>query len=138
MLLTSLHQCRPLVQAVHVLSCLCDDACKRSLAICHKSRALCPVSRLHWWGQDDNMLIEFHLSQTKGLCRAQTWMDCLTDRDANHYAISPPQRVFVDRKYSRVASKFSDSFRLGCGFRVIFTDDFRPYSKVILSGYLGI
>ena len=26
----------------HVLSCVCDNACKRSLAICHKS----PVSRL--------------------------------------------------------------------------------------------
>ena len=33
-------------KAVHVLSCLCDNACKRSLAICHKSRASCPVSRL--------------------------------------------------------------------------------------------
>ena len=33
-------------EAVHVLSCLCDNACKRSLAICRKSRALCPVSRL--------------------------------------------------------------------------------------------
>ena len=26
--------------------CLCNDACKRSLAICCKSRASCPVSRL--------------------------------------------------------------------------------------------
>ena len=33
-------------KAVHVSLCLCNDACKRSLAICHKSRALCPVSRL--------------------------------------------------------------------------------------------
>ena len=33
-------------KAVHVLSCLCDNACKRSLAICRKSRALCPVSRV--------------------------------------------------------------------------------------------
>ena len=33
-------------KAFHVLSCLCDNACKRSLAICHKSRALCPISRL--------------------------------------------------------------------------------------------
>ena len=32
-------------QAVHV-SCLCNDACKRSLAICRKSRASCSVSRL--------------------------------------------------------------------------------------------
>ena len=33
-------------KAVHVLLCLCNSACKRSLAICRKSRALCPVSRL--------------------------------------------------------------------------------------------
>ena len=33
-------------KAVHVLLCLCNNACKRSLAICRKSRALCPVSRL--------------------------------------------------------------------------------------------
>ena len=33
-------------KAVHVLLCLCNNACKRSVAICHKSRALCPVSRL--------------------------------------------------------------------------------------------
>ena len=33
-------------KAVHVLSCLCNHACERSLAICHKSRASCPVSRL--------------------------------------------------------------------------------------------
>ena len=33
-------------KAVHVLLCLCNNACKRSLAICRKSRALCSVSRL--------------------------------------------------------------------------------------------
>ena len=33
-------------KAVHVLLCLCNNACKKSLAICRKSRALCPVSRL--------------------------------------------------------------------------------------------
>ena len=33
-------------KAVHVILCLCNNACKRSLAICRKSRALCPVSRL--------------------------------------------------------------------------------------------
>ena len=32
-------------KAIHVL-CLCDNACKKFLAICHKSRASCPVSRL--------------------------------------------------------------------------------------------
>ena len=32
-------------KAVHVLLCLCNNACKRSLAICRKGRALCPVSR---------------------------------------------------------------------------------------------
>ena len=31
---------------VQVLSCLCDNACKRSLAICCNSRASCPISRL--------------------------------------------------------------------------------------------
>ena len=31
---------------VHVLSCLCDNACKRYLDICRKNTALCPVSRL--------------------------------------------------------------------------------------------
>ena len=33
-------------KAVHVLLGLCNNACKRSLAICRKSRAPCPVSRL--------------------------------------------------------------------------------------------
>ena len=47
-LLTRSHQCRRLVKkkAVHVLLCLCNNACKRSLAICRKSKAMCPVSRL--------------------------------------------------------------------------------------------
>ena len=47
-LFTRSHQCRRLVhkKTVHVLLCLCNNACKRSLAICRKSRALCPVSRL--------------------------------------------------------------------------------------------
>ena len=30
----------------NVLLCLCENACKRSLAICCTSRTLCPVSRL--------------------------------------------------------------------------------------------
>ena len=33
-------------RAVYVSLCLCDNACKRSLAICHKSRKSCPISRL--------------------------------------------------------------------------------------------
>ena len=33
-------------KTVHVFSCLCDNTCKRSLTICHKIRASCPVSRL--------------------------------------------------------------------------------------------
>ena len=33
-------------KAVHVLSCLCDNACKRYLAISHTSRASYPISRL--------------------------------------------------------------------------------------------
>ena len=28
----------------HALICLGDNACKRSITICHKSRALCPIS----------------------------------------------------------------------------------------------
>ena len=50
-------------KAIHVLSCLCDNACKRSLAICRKSRASCPVSRLlsvpmclHVLNRDVNMI----------------------------------------------------------------------------------
>ena len=47
MLSTCSHQCRWLVQqrACHVLSCLCDNACKKTLAICRKRRASCPVSK---------------------------------------------------------------------------------------------
>ena len=46
--LTCSHQCHRLVhrRLCHVLSCLCDNACKRSLAICCKSRASCPINRL--------------------------------------------------------------------------------------------
>ena len=33
-------------KAVYVSLCLCNDACKRSLAICRKSRASCPINRL--------------------------------------------------------------------------------------------
>ena len=49
-------------KVVHVLVCLCNNACKRSLAICCKSRALCPVSRLlslydlHALNRDVNMI----------------------------------------------------------------------------------
>ena len=35
-------------------------------------------------------LVESHISETNGLCRARTWMAHLADRDANYYAISPP------------------------------------------------
>ena len=48
------------------------------------------TSRRHWWGQVNNTLITFHLSETSGFCQARTWTTRLTDRDANHYAISPP------------------------------------------------
>ena len=46
--LTCSSQCCWLVQQrlCHVLSCLFDNACKRSLVFCLKSRALCPISRL--------------------------------------------------------------------------------------------
>ena len=47
MSLTCSHQFHRLVhqRSCHVLSCLCNNACKRSLAICRKSRAPCPISR---------------------------------------------------------------------------------------------
>ena len=45
MLSTCSHQCWPLVQQRQSM-CLCDNACKRFLAICRKSRALWPISRL--------------------------------------------------------------------------------------------
>ena len=53
----------------------------------------CWTSRRHWSGQVDNMLIDFHLSETNGLCRAQTWAPRLTD--ANYYAISPPLIMLI-------------------------------------------
>ena len=37
--------------------------------------------------QVDTNLIEFHLPE---IYRARTWTPCLTDEDANHYAIFPP------------------------------------------------
>ena len=37
---------QPVVEkSCHVLSCLCDNACKSSLAICLKSRELCSINR---------------------------------------------------------------------------------------------
>ena len=36
------------------------------------------------------LLLLFHLSVTNGSSRAQIWTAHLTDRDTNHYAISPP------------------------------------------------
>ena len=66
LLLTRYHQCRRLVKkAVHVLLCLCNNACKRSLAICRKSRALARVPlacfcltlySLHVLNRDVNMI----------------------------------------------------------------------------------
>ena len=46
--LTCSHQCHRLVRQrlCHVLSCLCDNTCKRSLVICRESRQFCPGSRL--------------------------------------------------------------------------------------------
>ena len=51
------------------------------------------TSRRHWREQVNNTLIAFHLSETNGSCRSRTWMAHLTDRDANHSAISPPLNV---------------------------------------------
>ena len=51
------------------------------------------TNRRHWWEQVDYILIESHLSEPNGPCQAWTWMAGLTDRDANHYAISPSPTV---------------------------------------------
>ena len=42
----------------------------------------------HWWGQVENILIEFKLPELNGSCRAQTWMVCLTDGDGIPHAVS--------------------------------------------------
>ena len=46
--LTCSHRCHRLVhqRLCYVLLCLCNNACERSLPMCHKSRALCSVSKL--------------------------------------------------------------------------------------------
>ena len=53
MSLTCSSQCCRLVQQrpCHVLSCICGNACKRSLAICHKCRALQARIKLEWSSQ---------------------------------------------------------------------------------------
>ena len=50
-------------KVVHVLSCLCDNACERSLAICHKNRHCIPLDgfslslySLHVLNRDVNMI----------------------------------------------------------------------------------
>ena len=48
------------------------------------------VNWWHWWRQVNSMLVEFHLSETNRPYRARTWTARMTDRDANHYAISHP------------------------------------------------
>ena len=51
---------------------------------------LCWTSHQHWWEEVDNLLVDLHLSETNGPCRAWTWTAHVTDREANHYAISLP------------------------------------------------
>ena len=41
-------------------------------------------------GQIDNMPLQYHLSETSGLFKTQTWKAHLTDGDADHCAICPP------------------------------------------------
>ena len=53
-------------------------------------------------GQVDNILIEFPLSETNVSCQLQTWTACMTDGDANHYAIYPPPK----KPYSHIWYKF--------------------------------
>ena len=44
-------------------------------------------------GEVHNILLAYHLSETNGSYQARTWTARLTDRDANHYAISPPHHA---------------------------------------------
>ena len=47
----------------------------------------------------DNM-VEFHLSETNVSCMVLTWIDRLTDGDANHYAIFLSQKVLRSSRKS--------------------------------------
>ena len=67
-------QCRRLVQLMqcHVLSCLCDNPCKRSQAICHETGALCPLAgfclslySMHVLNRDINMIQTNKQNKTK-------------------------------------------------------------------------
>ena len=55
--------------------------------ITHSTVFVEPVSSVN--GISQYMLVEFHLSETNGLCRARTWTAHMADRDANNYDISP-------------------------------------------------
>ena len=46
-------------------------------------------------GGDNNILIAYHPSETSGSCLSRTWTARLTDKDANHYTISPPLVILV-------------------------------------------
>ena len=67
-----------------VLLCLYDNACERSLAICHKSRALCPVSRvlsdlysLHVLNRNvDIIQMQNNNNQVKNIC-TERYESCL-------------------------------------------------------------
>ena len=48
------------------------------------------TSRRHWWVRVNNIVIEFHLSETSGLSGKRTRIARLVDRDANDCAIPPP------------------------------------------------
>ena len=56
------------------------------------------TSLQHWWEQVNSTLIEFHLSETSGSCRAWTRMASFTDRYANHCAICPPPTLMWNKK----------------------------------------
>ena len=63
--------------------------------ITHGTAFVEPVSSTGWSRsatlreQVDNMPVDLHLYDTNGSSRAQSWTACMTDGDANHYAISP-------------------------------------------------
>ena len=84
------------IQLVHVLPCLCDNACKKSLVICHKSRALCPAAgcclySLHVLNRDVNMI------QTKVrssfLIMTNMLVRCSNSKHQVPYTVSNPEKI---------------------------------------------
>ena len=84
-------------------------------------------------GRVDNILVELHLSETNGSCRARTLRARLIGRDANHYAISPARDCkrakIIDNRYVK---KFL-LFALQCMFlssTILFVLLFQSKQKI--------